>query len=246
MFPFERAEEVLAAFGAWAETAADEVSMLAAINRAPPEPFVPDELVGKTVVLLVGCWCGELEVGESVLAPLRALAPVVDLFGPMSYPAVQQMLDGGAPRGLRNYFRGGFLECLSDEVISAVVERATRFSSPLSQIHLHQMGGAVARVDTATSSFSGRAAGYTYNLVGTWTDPAEDPVHIATVREASTALAPLSMGARYVNFDADATSGTDQVRRAYGDQIYSRLSELKRRYDPDNLFSRNQNVRPAP
>jgi FAD/FMN-containing dehydrogenase len=246
MFPFERAEEVLAAFGAWAESAPDEASMLVAINCAPPEPFVPPELVGEKVVLLVGCWCGDLEAGRSVLAPLRALAPVVDLFGQISYPALQQMLDGGAPRGLRNYFRGGYLEGLGDAVIAAVVEQAARFSSPLSQIHLHQMGGAVARVAMATSSFSGRAAGYTYNLVGTWADPAEDRVHIATVREASTALAPLSMGARYVNFDADASSGANHVRKAYGDQIYNRLSEMKRRYDPDNLFRRNQNVRPAP
>jgi hypothetical protein len=190
------------------------------------------------------------------LAQLRGLGPVVDLFGPMPYPALQSMLDGGSPRGQRNYFRGGYLADLGDDVISAVLEHAARMPSPLSQIHLHQMGGAVRRAGTATSSFSGRAAGYTYNIVGTWTDPSEDPIHIGAVRQASTALEPLSLGPRYVNFDTDSSgtdsSGTDssgavdRVRSAYGDEIYDRLARLKREYDPGNLFRRNQNVRPAP
>jgi FAD/FMN-containing dehydrogenase len=245
MFPFDRAEEVLRAFETWAAGAPDEASLLVAINCAPPEPFVPAELVGQRVVLLVGCWCGELSAGETALEPLRALGPVVDLFGPMPYPALQGMLDGGAPHGLRNYFRGGYLADLSDQVISSLIEQASRMSSPRSQIHLHQMGGAVSRVTTAMSSFSGRAAGYTYNLIGTWTDPSEDSRHIANVCELSAAIEPLSMGRRYVNFDPDDSGGADRVRDAYGGEIYGRLALLKRHYDPDNLFRRNQNVRPA-
>jgi FAD/FMN-containing dehydrogenase len=241
MFPFDRAEEVLRAFRDWAAQAPDEASLLAAINCAPPEPFVPPDLVGQRVVALVGCWCGDAAGSEEALAPLRALGPVVDLFGPMPYPALQSMLDGGAPRGLRNYFRGGFIADLSDAVIAAVLDHGARMPSPMSQIHLHQMGGAVGRVGTGMSSFSGRAAGYTYNLVGTWIDPTEDATHIAAVRAASDDLAPLSLGSSYVNFDADDHRADD----AYGEQIYDRLSRLKREYDPANLFSRNQNVRPA-
>jgi FAD/FMN-containing dehydrogenase len=218
--------------------------MLVAINCAPPEPFVPPDLVGEKVVLLVGCWCGELDAGESALAPLRALAPAIDLFGPMPYPALQRMLDSGAPPGLRNYFRGGYVEDLSDAVISAVVEQAARMSSPLSQIHLHQMGGAVCRVETATSSFSGRAAGYTYNLISTWADPSEDTTHVAANGALSAALSPLSMRASYINFSTD--TATDRVRAAYGEDIYLRLARIKRQYDPSNLFRRNQNVLPAP
>jgi len=276
MFPFPRAEEVLSALADWAVDAPEEASMLAAINCAPAEAFVPPDLVGQRVVSLVGSWCGDLREGEAALAQLRGLGPVVDLFGTMPYPALQSMLDGGSPRGQRNYFRGGYLADLGDDVISAVLEHAARMPSPLSQIHLHQMGGAVRRAGTATSSFSGRAAGYTYNIVGTWTDPSEDPIHIGAVRQASTALDPLSLGPRYVNFDTDSSgtdssgtdssgtdssgtdssgtdsSGTDssgavdRVRSAYGDEIYDRLARLKRRYDPGNLFRRNQNVRPAP
>jgi FAD/FMN-containing dehydrogenase len=242
MFPFDRAEEVLRAFREWAVDAPDEAALLAAVNCAPPEPFVPPELVGKRVVALVGCWCGDLAAGAAVLRPLRALGPAVDLFGPMPYPALQGMLDGGAPHGLRNYFRGGFVADLTDEVIAVALEHGARMPSPMSQIHFHQMGGAVGRVGTTMSSFSGRAAGYTYNLIGTWTDPAEDATHIAAIRAASGALTPLSLGSSYVNFDADE----ERARPAYGAEIYDRLARLKRRYDPANLFSRNQNVKPTP
>jgi FAD/FMN-containing dehydrogenase len=114
--------------------------------------------------------------------------------------------------------------------------------SPMSQIHFHQMGGAVGRVGTAMSSFSGRAAGYTYNLIGTWSDPSEDATHIAAVRAASAALAPLALGSSYVNFDAD----DNRARAAYGAETYDRLARLKRQYDSTNLFRRNQNVEPAP
>jgi FAD/FMN-containing dehydrogenase len=115
--------------------------------------------------------------------------------------------------------------------------------SPMSQIHFHQMGGAVGRVKPGATAFSGRAAGYTYNLVSTWTEPGEDAHHIAANRELSAALAPLSAGGAYVNFLSDA--GADRVRAAYGDALYDRLARLKREYDPANLFSRNQNIRPA-
>ena len=246
LFPFDRGAEVLREFREWAVGAPDEASLLAAIMTAPPEPFVPAELTGKKVVALVGCWCGDLSAGEAALAPLRALNPAVDLFGPMPYPALQTMLDGGAPYGLRNYFRGGYLGDLSDEVIAVALEHGARLPSPMSQIHFHQMGGATSRAGLDTSSFSGRAAGYTYNLVGTWTEPAVDDEQIAAVRDAAAALSPLSLTSTYVNFVTDAEFDQDRVRAAYGDEIYDRLARLKRQYDPTNLFRRNQNVRPAP
>jgi hypothetical protein len=162
----------------------------------------------------------------------------------MPYPALQGMLDGGAPPGLRNYFRGGFVPELGDEVIDVVLEHAARMPAPMSQIHLHQMGGAVGRVGTRTSSFSGRAAGYTYNAIGTWADPDEDAMRVDAVRATSAALAPLSLASSYVNFDAE--NAGERVRAAYGTEIYDRLSALKAALDPGNLFNRNQNVEPAP
>lgn len=217
--------------------------MLAAILTAPPEPFVPPGLTGQKVLAILGCWCGDLDDGTAALEPLRVLDPAADVFGPMPYPALQGMLDGGAPRGVRNYFRGGFAAELDDEFIDVVLEHGARLPSPMSSIHLHQMGGAVGRVAPTATAFSGRTAAYTYNLVSTWTDPTEDAQHIAANRELAAALAPLSEGGSYVNFLTDA--GDDGVRAAYGDALYERLARLKREYDSSNLFNRNQNVRPA-
>jgi hypothetical protein len=94
------------------------------------------------VVTIVGCWCGDLDAGQAALSPLRGLSPALDLFGPMPYPALQGMLDAGAPYGLRNYFRGGYAADLSDEVIAAALEHGAAMPSPMSQIHFHHMGGA--------------------------------------------------------------------------------------------------------
>jgi hypothetical protein len=235
---------VLRAFREWAANAPDEASLLASVMAAPPEPFVPPELVGQKVVALLGCWCGDLAAGQAALASLRALGPVLDLFRPMPCPALQGMLDGAAPHGLRNYYRGGYAAELSDEIIAAALDYGARLPSPMSQIHFHQMGGAVGRAGIETSAFSGRAAGYTYNLISTWADPAQDGTHIDANRALAAALAPHSMGGTYVNCVTETDAG--RVRAAYGDEIYDRLARLKRQYDPANLFRRNQNVRPAP
>ena len=131
LFPFDRGTEVLRAFAEWTATAPDEASLLAAVMTAPPAPFVPPDLVGQKVVALVGCWCGDLAAGAEALAPLRALGPAVDLFGPMPYPVLQQMLDAGAPPGLRSYFRGGFVAELTEEIIAVVLDHGALMTSPM-------------------------------------------------------------------------------------------------------------------
>jgi FAD binding domain/Berberine and berberine like len=243
LFPLERGETVLRSFRDWATETPDEATMLVAIMTAPPEPFVPPDLVGHKAVAIVGCWCGDIDKGMSALEPLRQLGPSADVFGPMPYPALQGMLDAGAPRGLSNYFRGGYTNDLSDEIIEVVLDHGARMPSPMSALHLHQMGGGVARVGRDATAFSGRKAGYTYNVVSTWIDPGEDAIHIAANRAFSSALAPFSEGGSYVNFlpDADGVSAS----ATYGDELYAKLARLKREYDPSNLFNRNQNVRPA-
>jgi len=239
LWPFDRARDVLVKFRSWAAELADDGSMLVSIMTAPPEPFVPAELVGQRAIGLVGCWCGDLDAGAAAVQPMRDLGPAVDLFGPMPYPALQSMLDAGAPFGLRNYFRTGFLDGLGDAVIDVLIEHGAALPSPMSQIHLHQMGGAVARGESA---FANRDAAFTYNLISTWIEPGEDDVHISANHAAATALAPLSAGRAYVNFLAG--NDTDTVRSAYGPEIYARLARVKREVDPGNLFRVNQNVLP--
>ncbi len=210
---------------------------------APPEPFVPPEMVGRKAVAILGCWCGDLDEGAAAIEPLRALGPTADVFDSMPYVALQSMLDGGADEGQRNYFRGGFLDDLDDDVIEVALAHGAVMPSPMSQIHFHQMGGAVGRVRPDATAFNGRQAGYTYNVISTWVDPAEDEQHVLANRDLAAALAPLASGGEYVNFAGDAD--VERVRGLYGGETYDRLARLKREYDPSNLFSRNQNVRPA-
>lgn len=246
LFPMVQGRDVLRTFRDWAAGLPDEGSMLAAVLTAPPAPFVPAELVGNKVVAILGCWCGDLDGGVAALEPMRALKPAADVFGPLPYPALQGMLDAGAPAGLRNYFRGGYLSELNDEVIDVALAHGAAMPSPMSQIHLHQMGGAVGRVSVGATAFSGRASAYTYNLVSTWTDAADDATNVAANRRLFEALAPVSQPTTYVNFLTDAASGSDApVRVAYGDDVYDRLARLKREFDPTNLFRTNHNVRPA-
>jgi hypothetical protein len=216
---------------------------MAAVITAPPAPFVPPELLGKKAVAVLGCWCDEPDAGLAELGPIRELGPAVDVFGPMPYPALQGMLDEGAPWGIRSYTRSGYAADLSDGIIDASIEHGAAMSSPFSQVHLHHMGGAVARVGEDDTAFGNRRAAYAYNLNAMWTDPSEDERHESTNRAAAEAFAPFSTGGVYVNFLGN--EGDARIRAAYGDAKYERLARLKATFDPDNLFRLNQNIRPA-
>ena len=242
-FPLDRGRDVLRRYRTWAAEVPDEFTTIAAVITAPPAPFIPPDLVGQKVVGLAGCWCGEPEAGQSALGPLRALGPAFDVFGPMPYPALQGMLDEGAPHGIRSYTRSGYLADLSDGAIDAALEHGATMRSPFSQLHLHHMGGAVARVGEDDTAFGNRRAAYAYNVNTMWMDPSEDAMQEASNREFSSALAPFSTGGVYVNFLGN--EGEARIRAAYGDAKYQRLAELKRRFDPDNLFRLNQNIPPA-
>jgi len=242
-FPLDRGRDALQRYRTWAAEVPDEFTTIAAVITAPPAPFIPPDLIGQKVVGLAGCWCGEPGAGEATLAPLRALGPAFDVFGPMPYPALQGMLDEGAPHGIRSYTRSGYLADLSDGAIEAALEHGANMRSPFSQLHLHHMGGAVARVGEEDTAFGNRRAAYAYNVNTMWMDPLEDAMQEASNREFSSALAPFSTGGVYVNFLGN--EGEARIRAAYGDTKFQRLAELKRRFDPSNLFRLNQNIPPA-
>ena len=174
---------------------------------------------------------------------MRELRPAFDVFGPMPYVALQGMLDEGAPPGIRSYTRSGYVPDLTDGLIEAVLEHGASMPSPFSQLHLHHMGWAVARVGEDDTAFGNRRATYAYNVNSMWTDPSADDVHETMNREFAAALAPFATGGVYVNFLGD--EGNARIRAAYGDAKYERLARLKRRFDPENLFRLNQNIPPA-
>ncbi|MGZ6132813.1 MAG: FAD-binding oxidoreductase [Myxococcaceae bacterium] len=245
LYPASRAGAMLRYFREVTESAPDALTLLFAFLTAPPAPFVPPALHGKPVVAILGCWAGDATEGERVLRPLRAFGPpAADVFGPMPYPMLQSMLDAGAPAGLQNYWKGGYVSALSDAAIDTVVEHASRMRSPLSQVHLHHLGGAVARVAPEATAFAHRHAAFALNVVATWPEPgpAAAVPHMDWARAVSDAMAPHCTGGVYVNFLGD--EGEERVRAAYPPATYQRLREVKRRHDPHNVFRLNQNIRP--
>jgi FAD/FMN-containing dehydrogenase len=242
-WPADGARDVLRFWRDWVTDTPDELCTMAAFLYAPPEPFVPPELVGAPIFAIACCHLDPEGSAERDLQPLRDLSPGVDVLGPMPYQAIQGMFDAGVPRGSRNYWRSGYVDKLSDDAIEAIIEYADGVPAPLGQLHVHQMGGAASRVPAGATAFGNRDAGFLLNYIGLWLDPAEDEANSTWVRNASDALAPFGTGARYVNFLAD--EGDAGVRSAYEAETYTRLQKLKAQYDPTNFFHLNQNIAPA-
>jgi FAD/FMN-containing dehydrogenase len=242
-FAGEDAEAVLAEFARWTGAGLpDEISALANVLVAPPVPFLPEEHHGKQICAVIFCHSGDHGEGERLLAPIRAAAtPIADLGGPIPYAALNSLIDGLFPAGGRYYMRAGYLEGMTQEAIATLV--ATHLATPLSgcEIHVHDLGGAVARVDESATAFGDRSAPYALNIVGTWHDAADDEVNLAWMREAGARLDEFCTGAVYSNFMG--SEGGERTKAAYGDKL-PRLQALKRAWDPDNVFNRNQNVKP--
>jgi FAD/FMN-containing dehydrogenase len=241
MYPAARAREMLRFFREQTAEAPDELTALFAFLVAPPAPFIPSALHGAPMCAIVLCWCGDRARGAEVLAPWRAFGPpAVDAVAEMPYVALQSMLDPGAPRGMRYYMKSAFYDVLSDAAIDALACAAQEPSSPLSQVHLHHLGGAIARIESHATPYGHRTAAYVLNVIAGWPDAAGSDAHIGWARGVYSAGAAYANGAAYVNFLGD--EGDARVASAYGEDNFARLRRLKDVYDPKNVFRYNQNV----
>jgi len=244
VWPLEHAPEVLRGWRDYADSAPDELSTACVIFTAPPEEFVPDHLKGQVVVGIAAMYIGDPEEGARVIQPLRELGPEVDLLQPMPYTAFQAILDPLAPSGSRSYWRGEYMNRLPDEAIDMFIGHApplTAAAIPFSQMIIFRIGQGVGAVPDDATAFSHRDAGYLFHPISIWQDPADDTRLIAANRAFADAMRPFGTGAAYLNFTPEA----DRVREAYGDEKYERLAALKDKYDADNVFRMNQNIRPT-
>lgn len=242
-FPGDQATQILRGYREYTANLPDEMTTLVNLTTAPPVPFLPADVHGKKVVAVVGVYAGSPDEGRKLAAPLRQLGtPITDLLGPMPYTMMQSLLDGLFTPGARNYFKAGYLGGLSDEAIDTLVRFHGPSISPSSEIHIHHLGGAVARVPDDATAFGQRGAPYLLNIVARWTDPGTDDAQIAWARDLYAAVEPFSTGGTYVNF---LSAGDDRVAAAYGPDNYERLARLKETWDPTNVFRLNQNIRPA-
>ena len=238
----EDSPEVLRFYRDWVADAPDELMTIVAHRKAPPLPFVPEELHGKPVVMVIPCWAGEVEDGEKFVRPMKEFGnPVADVCQPKPFLTHQAMFDPSFVPGRWYYFKPLDVDALTDEIIDITVDHSLRIKSPLTSFPIWQRGGAVARVGEDETAFGGRNAGFTYNI-GASTAAAEGfDEEREWVRAFWSALEPWQTTA-YVNFLEDVAE--DRVRTAYGAEKYDRLKALKRKYDPENFFRINQNIPP--
>jgi hypothetical protein len=189
---------------------------------------------------MVACWTGPVEQGEGELKPIHDAAPVVaEHVGPMPYAALNAAFDALYPPGLQHYWKANFASELTDDAIDAHLEHGPKVPDVSSTVHIYPINGAAQRVAPDATAFGHRDASFATVVAGMWPDPSKNEANIRWVRDYSDAIAPHSDEGGYVNF----MSGDDQGRVAanYG-QNYDRLAQVKRTYDPGNLFHMNQNI----
>ena len=214
------------------------------IRTASATDAVSGPVRGQPVVGVVVSYAGPPEDGEKALAPLREFGPpAADLVQPMPYVALQRLIDDGNPKGMRHYWSADFLTGLPDEAIETICERHLTAPSPHSQILVIPGGGAIARIPEDRMAFGQRQAPFNLHILSVWQHRRDDEANIAWAREFGTAVKPFTTGRAYLNFIGD--EGEGRVRAAFGPQAYARLQALKDRYDPQNLFRLNQNIKPS-
>jgi hypothetical protein len=218
----------------FARSCPDELTTSASLGRDPD---------GSLVVGVSVCYCGELEEGERVLRPMRAFgSPLEDGISPMPYTTLQSASDEGFPSGQQHYWKASYLKDLTEEAIEVLVRFVSEMPSPDSGVGLQQMHGAASRVDPAATAFPHRDDHYDLLILSQWADPSESEGNVRWTRELFEAMRPFFGEGVYVNNLGEEEQ--DRVEEAYGDH-YERLVHLKNTYDPTNLFSLNQNVKPT-
>ncbi len=245
-YPVKKARELLKFYREWTPTMPNELSTMIAFITAPPEPFVPKELVGTPMIVLALCYAGPAEDAQLAIQPLRTFTqPEIDIIGMHPYLGLQTMFDASAPKGIHAYWKTENFSNLSDDAINVLVEQTEKMKSlsHFAAVHLHHWGGAVKRVDKDATAFAHRDANYVMNIIGLWMEQENADKHIAWTRNFSQAIQPYSMGQKYLNFLGD--EGADSVKAAYDEKMYGRLVALKNKYDPTNLFRLNQNIEPS-
>jgi FAD/FMN-containing dehydrogenase len=235
--------EVIRGYLEYSASAPDGLTTLANLMHAPPAPYVPADRVGELVFWVLPCWTGTAEDGERALAPLRALAaPVADAVDRIPYPRIYDATaHQTVPHGWS--MRSAFAHELSDAALDASLDAMERATSPYSIVQFRGLGGALARVGVDETAFAHRDKRYLFAAIGIWLDPAEDSApHRAWTEELWQQVRPEGDGV-YVNFLTD--DGPGRIHEAYPEPTYARLAEVKRTYDPHNLFRFNQNIRPS-
>lgn len=239
----EDTAEVMRWYRDFIKKAPNTINGFFALLTVPPGPPFPEALHLKKVCGIVWCYTGPAKQAEKVFKPIRAFKkPILDFVGPIPHPALQGMFDPIFPPGLQWYWKADFVRELSDEAIALHATHGARMPTWQSTMHLYPINGAAAKVKNSATPWSYRDATWAQVMVGVDPDPANKEKLVTWARDYFEALHPYSAGGAYINFMME--EGEDRIRATYG-KNYARLTKIKRRYDPHNLFRVNQNIKPA-
>lgn len=242
VFPHAEAKKVLAQYRDFVDSMPDQLSIWTVLRQAPPLPFLPEKVHGNNVVILALFFPGNVDEGLRLIEPLRGFGTILgEHVGEMPYKAWQQAFDPLLTPGARNYWKSHNFSKLSDEAIDLVARYAGALPSSQCEIFFGLIGGQANRVASDATAYPHRDVLYAMNVHTRWNEPAEDDKCISWAREYFNASAPFASGSVYVNFMTQEEAG--RIGEAYGPN-YKRLVEVKKKYDPDNLFRQNQNIKP--
>jgi FAD/FMN-containing dehydrogenase len=238
------APRVLEMFRELADNAPPEMTCVAVMRPAPPAPWLPKEVHGKLIVLLVICYTGPVSKGEKLVAPIKSFgSPVGDILQRRTYVSQQSLLDATQPEGRRYYWKSEYLPKPTPEIITHMIENARRLVSPHSMIALFQLDGSLNRLSGDHSAVGNRDAKFVLNIAAAWDAAGDDDANIDWARASWRDMRKFSTGGVYMNFLTEE-EGNDRLRSAYG-QNYSRLVDIKKKWDPTNLFRVNKNIAPV-
>jgi len=243
VYPFAQAKSVLTQFAKFTQTMPDELNVWMVTRKAPPLPFLSADVHGKEIVALALCYAGDPKAGEKLIEPLRKFGtPLGEHVGVQPYTAWQQGFDPLLTPGARNYWKSHNFSQLSDGAIDTIVKYAGNLPGPQCEIFIGTIGGKTTAARPDAMAYSSRDAKYVMNVHGRWDSAAEDAKGTAWAREFFAKSQPFASAGAYINFLTQEEA--DRIAFAYGG-TYKRLVEVKKKWDPTNLFRMNQNIKPA-
>jgi FAD/FMN-containing dehydrogenase len=243
-WPASEAPKVLELYRTLSAKAPRELTLVAFMRPAPPAPWLPKEMHGQPIVALLACYSGSPAEGEKVVAPIKSFGkPIGDVLVRRPYAQMQMLLDATQPKGRRYYWKSEYLPRIEPALCEKVIEHAARIRSPYSAVILFQIEGALNRLAPDHSPVGNRDARYVLNIAGSWEGAEEDRTNIDWAREAWKDMKPFSTGGTYLNFLSEG-EGPERTEAALGKGL-RRLADIKAKWDPENVFRTNRNIKPA-
>lgn len=243
-WPASEAPRVLELYATLAEKAPPELTLVAFMRHAPPVPWLPKDRHGTSIVALLACHTGNPDEGEKAVAPIKSFGkPIGDILMRRTYVQMQSLLDATQPKGRRYYWKSEYLPRIEPSLSERVIEHAAAIRSPHSAVILFQMEGALNQLGQDHSPVGNRDARYLLNITGSWEEPDDDQANIEWARQAWNDMRRFSTGGTYINFLTE-DEGAERIEAALGAAL-QRLAQVKTRWDPENVFRTNRNIKPV-